>query len=90
MDPKRHREVDVDFPRPVDFHADTGVETYLWGNLKHQNTDGEISQSYICQISPNSVSAPAGCLDTAYLMHHLSHFFFPSVNIQLLGMFGDN
>ena len=60
------------------------------GNLKHQNTDGEISQSYICQISPNSVSAPAGCLDTTYLMHHLSHFFFPSVNIQLLGMFGDN
>ena len=60
------------------------------GNLKHPNTDGEISQSYICQISPNSVSVPAGCLDTTYLMHHLCHFFFPSVNIRLLGIFGDN
>ena len=38
MDPKRHREVDVDFPRPMDFHADTGVETYLWGisNIRTQ------------------------------------------------------
>ena len=60
------------------------------GNLKPPNTEGEISQSYICQISPNSVSAPAGCLDTTYLMHHLSHFFLPSVNIRLLGVFGDN
>ena len=32
-------------------------------------------RSYICQISPNRVfplSAPAECLDTAYLVHHLA------------------
>ena len=44
------------------------VGTYLWG-ISHIHTQGGgFPKSYICQISPNSVSAPAGCLDTSYLI----------------------
>ena len=63
-DPKRHRN-GCRFSPAGWFPC---VGTYLWG-ISHLHTQGGgFPKSYICQISPNSVSAPAGCLDTSYLI----------------------
>ena len=55
---------------------------------KHRRRD--FPKLYLPNLTKLCVGSRRVCLDTTYLMHHLSHFFLPSVNIRLLGVFGDN